>query len=489
MKVYEAELSVPQEPSSIAAVQGFVLALCESLRIPGRTRQDLELALEEGLTALMEQGGAADREEPLKVTVGVDSSAVRFRLLAPGRPFDFRKLPQFSPEDCETSQAGLGLFLMRHSVDSLSWRYLEKQGRELTLFKAFPSPLLGEEVRPPLPAEGVPVAGRMEYRLLRDEADALAVAVCAYDVYRYAYKDVIYYPEQLLEKNRGGLMRSWIAVDEGGTVHGHYALIRKRIDASVGEMGAAFVRPERRREGVFGQLAEEAHRDAFRSGLRGIFSLSVTNHTATQKVSERYGRRTVGIRLASSPGVFVEGARPGDRVTTVLNVHPLNPRPRRVVYPPERYRDLILRTYGWLDLPVELGNPADPTEREDGSLDRDLVWNRATLELRGGGAACARLEAYTELLREQEVACILLSLNLEDPGAIPLAETAARLGYVYSGVFPDGTSDGKDALQLQRIGGPPLDPEEIHLHQESAGEILAFLRRQSPEVFLPGGRP
>lgn len=87
------------------------------------------------------------------------------------------------------------------------------------------------------------------------------------------------------------------------------------------------------------------------------------------------------------------------------------------------------------------------------------------------------------------MACILLSLNLEDPGAIPLAETAARLGFVYSGVFPDGTSDGKDALQLQRIGGPPLDPEEIHLHQESAGEILAFLRRQSPEVFLPGGRP
>ena len=488
MRDYEAELAVPQQTSSIAAVQGFVLALGERLGVPERTRQDLELALEEGMAALLEQAGPRDREDPLRVRVSLDSSSVRFRLLAPGRPFDVQKLPQYHPEAGEESSAGLGLFLLRHHMDSIGWRYLEKQGRELTMVKAFPSPILTEEIRPVLP-EGVPVTGAMEYRLLRDEGDALAVAACAYDVYRYAYKDVIYYPEQLLAKNRGGLMRSWIAVDEGGTVHGHYALIRKKPDAPVGEMGAAFVRPERRQEGVFARLSEAAHQDAFRSGLREIFSLSVTNHTATQKISERYGRRTVGIRLASSPGVFVEGARPGDRVTTVLNVHPLNPRPGRMIYPPDRFRDLILRSYRWLDLPVELGNPADPPEREDGSLDRDLVWNRATLELRGGGASCARLEAYTGMLVEQQVACILLSLNLEDPGALPLAEAAVRLGYVYSGVFPDGTSDGKDALQLQYLGGEPIDPEAIRLHQDSAREILEILRRQSPEVFLREERP
>jgi len=313
------------------------------------------------------------------------------------------------------------------------------------------------------------------------------VAICAYDIYRYAYKDVIYYPEELLERNESGLMRSWIARDEAGTVFGHYAMMKKKADSRVAEMGAAFVRPECRRGGVFNALSEAIHEDAARSGLLGLFSLSVTNHVATQKISERNGRRSVGIRLASSPAVFVEGARPGDRVTTVLNYRPLGTREPRRIFPPEPYREMILRSYGWLELPVRVEGPALGVVGEDRvECDRDLTWNRAVLEARGGDTARHKLRAYTELLLEQSVACLVLSLDLEDPGTPALAEEAARMGYVYSGIFPDSMKWGSDALQLQLLNGIRLDPEEIRLHQESAREILDFIRREAPGLFAGG---
>jgi hypothetical protein len=192
----------------------------------------------------------------------------------------------------------------------------------------------------------------------------------------------------------------------------------------------------------------------------------------------------VGIRLASSPAVFVEGAAPGDRVTTVLNYCPLGTRESRRIFPPEPYRDMILRSYRWLDLPCRVYEIPFGVPGEDRvTCDRDLTWNRAVVEARGGEAARHKLRAYTELLLEQDVACVILSLDLEDGGTPILTEEAIRLGYVYSGIFPDSMREGHDALQLQLLNGIKVDPGEIRLHQPSAAEILEYIRVEAPGLF------
>lgn len=485
MLVYESELRVPRHLASFDAVKAFIGAACQSLDVRDKERRDLELAIEKGMIELFSNAWAKDAGELLRIQIQFETDRIRITVMAPGRPLDVEHLPVYSPEMAREGLDGIETFLMSRVVDTIHWRYVEKQGQELALTKLLPEPIL-EQYALALPQdlpENRPV-GELCYRALATEQDAFAVSVCAYGIYRYAYKDVIYHPGELLARNRSGQIRSWIVVDTAGTVFGHYALMKKSAEARIAEMGAAFVRPEVRQGGVFQRLCDMAHEEAKTLPLAGLFSLSVTNHLATQKSSERMGRRTVGLRLGSSPAIFVEGARPGDRITTALNYQQLRPRKVRPLFLPERYRDIMLKGYAWLGMPVETAIPStsDPPPGH-ATCERDLTWNRALIEVSGGIEAAYKLRAYTELLIEQGVACILLSIDLDDPGAPLLTEQAAGLGFFYSGILPESLRDGHDALLLQCLQGVTINPDDILLHMDSAKEIMAWIQVEAPAVF------
>lgn len=486
--LYTAEIKVVRHTVTIGAVQRFFEALCAGLQVPEKARLEIELAIEEGLTNLFQYALPEDSGEPIRITMEFGNDAIRITARAAGRPFDFQKLPEYRPLNVIDEEiGGLGNFLIHQVMDSVQWRYVEKEGQELAMVKNLPVPIesaIAEGTYAPR-AEAVRVQGRIACRLVESDADALALAACAYDIYRYAYKDVIYYPRELLARVQSGQMRAWIAVDEAGTVLGHYAMIKKSPEDPLGEMGAAFVRPELRKDGLFRSLADVAHADALNRGLRGLYSLSVTNHTSTQKASEKMKRISVGIRLASSPAIFVEGAKPGDRVTTVLNYRQLAERPSRSLFIPERYRDLVLDAYRCLGIPSEEAAPGSATAVPDAvDCQRDPAWNRAVITACGREVACHKLRALTELLVESGIVCIMLSIDLEDPGAPMLTEAAAALGYFYSGIFPESLH-GHDALQLQYLNGVTVNPEEILLYQEPSKRIMAFIRSEAPQVFAP----
>jgi serine/threonine-protein kinase RsbW len=484
---YCAEVHFPRHSASIAAIQGFFAALCSSLSIPKRTQLDVELALEEGILNFFKHALAEGTKELVQLRFEFREDAIRLIARAPGRPFDFTKLPRFNPlQSVDEEVVGLGLFLIQHAMDSVQWRYVEKQGQEFEMLKRLPAPIDASGQTISAGAERVELARPIDYRVLDNQQDALALSAAAWHLYRYAYKDILYYPKEVVERVESGRLLSWIAVDQAGTVVGHYAMMRASADSPLGEMGAAFVRPEVRKDGVFRQLSEQLHAAAFNSGVRGLFSLSITNHVATQKISQQAGRLTVGIRLASTPSIFVEGEPPGQRVATVLNYRQLVPRPAREVFLPERHREMVLASYEWLGIPVTPGLPATRLANTDDDrveCHRDFTWNRAQIEARGGEAARHKLKAFTDVLIDQGVACILLSIDLEDPHAPMLAEAAEALGYVYSGLFPESCDNGHDALQLQLINGITIDPEAVTLYQPSALVIMDYLQQHYPALF------
>ena len=137
MKVYEAELSVPQEPSSIAAVQGFVLALCESLRIPGRTRQDLELALEEAFSALAVPLGESTGDEAVEVRFRRVPLGLRISLAGHRRPLSRQDLTAYTPDKASErdGEAGLGLYMLLHLMDQVTLTEGTANRQELHFFK------------------------------------------------------------------------------------------------------------------------------------------------------------------------------------------------------------------------------------------------------------------------------------------------------------------------------------------------------------------
>jgi len=487
---YTTEIQLPPHDASLGAMQAFFSSLCDSLGVSRAIRQEVELALEEGLINFFKHAIPPGADTPVRLRLEFQEDAIRLLARAPGRPFDFARLPQYQrPASLDESPQGLGTFLIEQTMDSVKWRYIEKEGQEFEMIKRLPAPLVPDQAQEaPGPDRSAgqypqPIQGEIHYRRLQTAAEALALASAAWDLYGYGYKDIIYYPDLVLEQVRSGQLISWIAVDEAGRVVGHYAMMRHRPGDPLGEMGAAFVLAAARQAGVFGILSEHLHADANQSGVRALYSLSVTNHVATQKISEAAGRITVGLRLGSTPAVFVEGARPGDRITTTFNYHQLAPRGPRRLYLPPRHRAMILQSYAWLGLEVteaEATTPAAVEVEDFLECQRDLTWNRALIEAAGGPPVHYKLAAFTELLVAQGVACLMLSIDLEDPGAPALTAAAEKLGYFYSGIFPESGRNGHDVLELQFLNGIQVDLSQVKLYQPSAKAILAYIEALKP---------
>lgn len=502
---FTTEIELPRHDASLGAVQALFASLCGSLGVADPIRREVELALEEGLTNFFKHAIPEGVAAPVRLRLEFQDQAIRLVARAAGRPFDFARLPHYqAPRSVDETPQGLGTFLIEKTMDSVKWRYIEKEGQEFEMIKRLPAPLVPGHGNATLCPDRrqLQIQGEIRYRRLQTAEEALALASAAWDLYGYGYKDVIYYPERVLEQSRTGQLLSWIAIDAAGTVIGHYAMMRHRPGDPLGEMGAAFVLPEARKGGVFRLLSDQLHSDAAQSGVRALYSLSVTHHVATQKASEALGRITVGLRLASSPAVFVEGARPGDRITTTFNYHQVQPRAGRTLYLPAGHRDMIRQSYDWLGLCVTEAAASTPVPADGGDFlecHRDLTWNRALIEAAGGVAVHFKLAAFTEFLVEQGIACIMLSIDLEEPGAPALTTAAERLGYFYSGIFPESGRQGHDVLELQFLNGVTLDTSQIQLYQPSAKAILAYILALEPPCLaaatpatpaaLPAGSP
>ncbi|OQA81451.1 MAG: hypothetical protein BWY32_00272 [bacterium ADurb.Bin243] len=498
MPLYKANLKVEHDAISFRAVQRFFDSLCGDLAVPAREKLDMELAIEEGVMYLVEAAAATDAAcQPIDISIEFDNSSITITMLSPCRPFDHGSLPQYDPgaaaaEEAESASSGLGSFLMFKKLDSVQWRYIEKTGMQLTMRKMLPASAAVRERGPKgaaRPESAAELAGALSIRPLKTEKEALAVSICAYDVYKYAYKDVVYYPAQLLEDNLSGKMLSMIAIDEAGKVIGHYALVKNAPQERIGELGAAFVRPEFRKHNIFMQLCDAMHENFEGLGLDGVFSLSVTSHASTQRHSERTGRKTTGIRLASAPAVFVEGAKPGERVTSVVNYRQLSRRPLKTIYIPGRYRDIVLSAYGDIGLDVRQGSPDEEpagSVLQGVSCKNDFVWRRSSMEVYGGPNSQGKLQAYFELALEQKMASIVLAVDLENPDAPLIAEFASGLGFFYSGVMPGCLKGGRDALHMQYLNGETVDTSKMILYTDSAKRIMDFIMREAPRVFEKG---
>jgi hypothetical protein len=151
---------------------------------------------------------------------------------------------------------------------------------------------------------------------------------------------------------------------------------------------------------------------------------------------------------------------------------------------------MVLYSYHLLGIPVTAGLPGQ-TDRPYGNgfvdCKRDLTWNRAELIAIGGIATCYKLRAVTEVLCENGIACIQLSLDLEDPDTPLLTEEAGRLGFFYAGILPESLQAGHDALQLQFLNGLRVNPDEILLYQESALQVMEYIRNEVPDILTGSG--
>jgi len=74
-----------------------------------------------------------------------------------------------------------------------------------------------------------------------------------------------------------------------------------------------------------------------------------------------------------------------------------------------------------------------------------------------------------------------LFLNLSDPLTCIYAAQFEKLGFFFAGILPGGFADG-DALILQYLNNVPSDYHTIQVKSAIAGKLLAYVRKQDPNL-------
>jgi len=121
------ELVLHNRPSELARLQDQLEALAGQLGLPLKTLHEVQLAVEEHLTNILKHGFDDQGDHQIRVRVLPAPTELRLEVEDDGRPFDPLKHP---PPDLSQplearSVGGLGIHMMRQTMDRLEYRRVE----------------------------------------------------------------------------------------------------------------------------------------------------------------------------------------------------------------------------------------------------------------------------------------------------------------------------------------------------------------------------
>lgn len=510
-------LTAPCDLAGLPLVQSFVR---EAANLVGFAREDvsrIELAVEEAVSNVVEHAFLED-DEPGAFDIVCEQVTLGLGIIIreKGIPFDPDRAPVYEQGDDleQVSARGMGMALMRQTMDEVAFHNLGPDGKETRLVKYLP----GKSVHPgfeaqgqdadaamsapdPNPAECAPAAPpmprtpppRIDYAVRRMTADeAIEVSRGAYKNHGYTFfNEVIYYPERLAEMNANEEMISAVAVTADNEFMGHAALVFDDAEARTAEYTFVFVNQAFRNQGCMGRLAKFLLTTPARRPLTGVYSYSVANHVFTQRGVIKLGFRDCGILLATSPATwkFKGIDEPGtQRISVVLSfVYLEQPDPRQV-FAPSHHREMIGRILEHIDAPHILESP--PREQpslplQASRIDTKVypVENCAMIQVHDYGSDGVReVRRIQRELCLKQVAAIDLFLPLDDPTTAFITAELEKLGFFFAGVQPE-TGRG-DALVLQYLNNIPFDYDKVQVYSDLARDLLAYIKEHDPNENL-----
>jgi len=478
------KLTLPNEMPYLPLAQSFVREAAAHFGFQGASLSQIELAVEEAVTNVMQHGYDAQESQCFDIICEHLPGGIRVIIHEMGMPFDPSHIPEYRPGE----PAGMGVFLMKAMMDDCAFHNLGPLGKETHLIKYLPGPA-GEAgvpaARPPV--EPAAITQKINYgvRLMREE-EAIEISRCAYKSHGYSFfDDHIYYPARLVELNRSGELISAVAVTEDNVFMGHAGLLYQYPEDRIAELTFVFVNVEYRGQGALSRLQEFLLATPKSRELAGIYAYAVANHVFTQKALVRGGFNDCGILLATSPMSWKFKGIPGDasqRISVVLAFKYMETPRRLTLYAPAHHRDMVAKLYRNLGVEHDFDTP---------SLAVPAAGAPEILSSVNPAEGCAEIfvarygdgvvREVRELLRGfclQQVAAVNLFLNLEDPATFLLTQEFEKLGFFFAGILPRARVG--DTLMLQYLNNVDLDYSKIAAYTEAAKEILAYIQAHDP---------
>ena len=510
------KLTAPCDMAALPLVLAYVREAAVLVGFAGDDISRIELAVEEAVSNVVQHAFLED-DDPGSFDIVCEQVTLGLRIIIreKGIPFDPGKAPVFEQgDDLEhVSARGMGMALMRQTMDEVAFHNLGPDGKETRLMKYLPGKSVhpgfeaqGQDAQPvesaldPQPADSAPATQmpqtpppRIDYTVRRMTADeAIEVSRSAYKNHGYTFfNEVIYYPERLGEMNAADDMISAVAVTGTSEFMGHAALVFEDAEARTAEFTFLFVNQAFRNQGCMERLTRFLLTTPKTRPLTGVYSYSVANHVFTQRGVIKLGYRDCGILLATSPATwkFKGIDEPGtQRISVVLSfVYLEQPSPRQVFAPPH-HREMIGRILEHIGAPHVLASPPHnpPSLAAHASRINTKVYpleNCAMIKVHDYGSDCVR--EVRRILRElclKQVAAIDLFLPLDDPTTCFVTAELEKLGFFFSGIQP-ATGSG-DSLILQYLNNIPFDYDKVQVFSDLARDLLAYIRRLDPNENL-----
>lgn len=344
----------------------------------------------------------------------------------------------------------------------------------------------------------------MELTTLDTLDQAKALVDCVYAVYGLTFhRDHVYVPERMLELNRRGLVRSFLAVEDGAVL-GHLGWLRPFFeltrdgeplaDPGIGEAGLSIVRPEARSKHVQTQLAMTMAQWANAHGMHGVFMKCVTNHVFSQRTAANMGARPLALFLAGVPK-WVVYDRPTDArespISTLLHHASLVDAGERVLRLP--------RHLGWVEAMVRASGLsrrfAEGGAREEAPTDVEVEFQPGKRlaqvhVLRAGPDLAARLAAVGQWLLAGHMEHVSFFLPAGSAQVQAQGRALEEAGLFPAGWIPGLHRGADDVLVYLAIAHRELDVGSIEVFGDDAKRLRdevvrgwrKSLRRHRPEL-------
>jgi len=349
-------LSLPVDLAYLRIAKIFVEETARKFGFETDDLYKIILAFEEAASNVIEHAFEGDEPDTFDVLCERVPLGMMITIREKGLPFDPGNLPEYRPADDldRVSTSGMGLFLMRESMNEVSFHNLGMEGKETRLVKYLPTKsiedYLPEAQRNPEGKRAAELAIRKKIaydvrRMAPDEA--IEISRCAYKSHGYTFfDDHIYYPDRLIELNQSDEMISAVAVTKDGVFMGHSALVYPYAGARIAELTFIFVNREYRGQGCMERLNHFLFTCPKTYHLDGLYVYSVTNHEFTQRGIARLDIRDCGLLLASSPETWVfKGIADENpqRISVALSFKYLTEPFPLILYAPANHREMIRR--------------------------------------------------------------------------------------------------------------------------------------------------
>jgi anti-sigma regulatory factor (Ser/Thr protein kinase) len=334
----------------------------------------------------------------------------------------------------------------------------------LAMASAFPDDLLHAEMLEP-DAPDAPGVEQVEIDVrLMTAADADGLVQCVFRCYGYTYPNKSMYQAIAIRRQlETGSMISVVAIAPSGEVVGHVACTFDRPGDVIPEAGKMIVDPRYRGHHLAERLSLKRKEIAAERSIPGMWSETVTNHPASQRLAIERGAAEVGLLIGFSPQSMAMIGLPNQhsvRHSLLAVFTPTGPLPTATISVPGYAADQLATLAGIeREIRTESIEPARARSRIHSAV--SAVAGAVEIRVQEIGRDIA--EQVADVLDEYSAmtpATVHLHLPATDPAAAWAAAELERVGFVWCAWIPAFLSSG-DSIRLQRVSDHPVGLETI----------------------------